>query len=246
MAVCYATLLGRLWFLGLASRYRVLCAYLAVQAIGSLGLSWIPIRTYAYTYAYMCVTPVLWVLAWMVVLELCRLILEDYPGIAGEGRRIVTWSMAAGVLISAVIAVYGLIAGVGRYPFMRSFLIVHFSVRAGVFAFLMAILFFVFRFRLRLPRNRRIYGIGFAVCWGLELVADGLSRVTAAPVAEVLDSVEMVFCSALLIAGFFLIGPEGERMPPARDPDTDETRAALHRKMADINRLLLKVSNREK
>jgi hypothetical protein len=239
-AVCHAMLLGRLWFMGLASRYRFLAAWLALEAIEGAGLALIPIRSYAYTYTYMGVVPILWILAYLVVLELCRLILEDYPGIAGAGRRIVNWTMGATLIVSAVVAVWGLMARTGRYPFMRSFAIIHLSVRAGLLVFLLVILLFVIRLRLRLPRNRIIYGIGFAACWAMGVVADGLSRIVSVDHAEMIYCIEMLLCSVLLIAGAFLLTPSGENRNRIGEPDPDERRADIHRHLARMNDLLLK------
>jgi hypothetical protein len=52
----------------------------------------------------MSVVPTWWLLSCLVVLELCQLILADYPGIAPAGILIVKWAMAATALISVAIA----------------------------------------------------------------------------------------------------------------------------------------------
>jgi hypothetical protein len=242
-AACYLALLGRLYFMGLASRYRFLCAYLVLEALGTGGLAWIPINTWTYTIAYFCVTPVLWVLGYLVVLELCRLILEDYPGVAGAGRRLVNWSMGAAVLVALGFAAHGLRARLGTFPVLRSFAIVHMSVRVGLLFFLLVILYFVYRFRLSLPRNRKLYGVGFAICWGLVLVADALSIGAGTAHYVLLYSCEMLTCSALMVAACFMLKPSGEFRATRGEPDTDERRAILHRRLAEMNHLLTRARN---
>lgn len=244
-AACYIALLWRLFSIGLARRYRFLSAYLVVEVLGTGGFAWVPITSWTYTVAYLCITPVVWVLSYLVVLELCWLILEDYPGIAGAGRRVVTWTMSLAVLIAAVFAVHGLVAHEGRYLLLRSFDIVHLSVKVGLLFFLLAILYLVFRFRLSLPRNRRIYSIGFAVCWSLSLFADALSPYVATPTAIAVDAGEMLVCSALLVAGVFLLRPEGEAKPVPPPAGSEAARADLHRKLREMNQMLTKVSKRE-
>ncbi len=243
-AACYLLLLGRLWSTGLAARYRFLSAYLLMEALGTGGLAWISIRSWTYTIAYFCITPLLWVLSYLVVLELCWLILEDYPGIAAVGRRIVSWSLGGAVLIAGLFAAYGLAARGGAIQLLRSFSIVHFAVRVGVMFFLLVILFFVYRYRLRLPRNRRLYGIGYALCWGLVLVSDELSAQFGYRVELYANYAELSVVSVLLIAGAVMLNAGGEACPDKGAPDTDERSAELHRRLAEMNRLLMSVGKR--
>ena len=245
-AACYLVLLARLWRTGLASRYRFLCGYLALEALVTGGMAWISIRTWTYTIVYFCVTPLLWVLSYLVVLELCWLILEDYPGIAAAGRRIVSWTMGIAVLIAAVFAARGLMAGAGRYPVLRSFELVHLSVRAGLLFFLLAIMFFAYRFRLNLPRNRKIYGVGYALCWGLVFISDALSIRFGDNIELYLNYGEMLICSALLLVGAAVLNPAGEFRPAVDQPDTSARREDLHRKLTEINQVLMKIRVRQK
>ncbi len=246
-AACYLALLLRLVLIGLAGRYRFLCSYLVLQILGTAGLSWIPFTTRNYALAYFCITPTLWVLSYLVVLELCWLILEDYPGIAAAGRRIINCSTVAAMAVAAGFALYGFLTNVGRFPFLRSFAIVHLSVRVGVLAFLFAILFFVYRFRLELPRNRRLYCVGYSACWGLALASDALSmRMSSASHEAIVNSVEMLICSALLIAGTAMLNPDGERQSLSIHPDANDNRAALHRRLKEMNSLLVDVGGRVK
>jgi hypothetical protein len=245
-AACYLALLGRLWFTGLAARYKFLCCYLVLEILGTGGLAWLSIRSWTYAIAYFCITPILWILGYLVVLELCWLILEDYPGIAGAGRRIVTVTMGIAVLLAFGVGAYGLIVHKGDIPFLRSFSIVHMSVRVGLLVFLLVIQYFVFLFRLTLPRNRKIYGIGYAVCWTLALAADAVSMNVGVHLSSRIDSTEMLICSGLLIAGAIMLKPEGELRQAVAEPETDEKRAIVRQKLTEMNEVLMGVGKRIK
>ena len=99
-ALSASALLWRLVSQGLIRQYRFLAAFLSaalVQALVFLPLT--PAST-AYAWAYFISSPVLWILYFFVVLELYRLILEDYPGISSAVRKGVTWAMGLAVFIA--------------------------------------------------------------------------------------------------------------------------------------------------
>jgi hypothetical protein len=102
---CHGVLLWRLASEGLAGIYPFLTLFLAAEM--AQNIAFVPLRpdsnAYASTYFYS--TPVLWVLAYLVVLELYRLILEDYPGISSVGRKAVSWCMGLAVIVSAATAI---------------------------------------------------------------------------------------------------------------------------------------------
>lgn len=237
-AACYLVLLVHLWNIGLARRYKFLSSYLVVEAVATGGLAWIPFTSWTYTDAYFVFTPMLWVLAYLVVLELCWLILEDYPGIAAAGRKLVNWIFSAAVLIASCFAAYGLVAHQGDFPILRSFAIVHFAVRGSVLGFLLAILYFVFRLRLELPRNRKIYSIGFAFCWALVLGSDALSDIFGYKFELYSNYVDMSLCSILLIVGACIIRPEGELRRATARPGSDARAAELQKRLRHLNQFL--------
>src|SRR6201999_4207811 len=88
---CHLILLWRLWSQKLARVYLSLTLFLGAEALQNIVILPVRPRSTLYGGIYLLSTPVLWILAYFVVLELYRLILEDYPGIASAGRRAVSW-----------------------------------------------------------------------------------------------------------------------------------------------------------
>lgn len=238
-----AVLLWRLWSEGLAGQYRFLTLFLLAALIQPLIFLPITSRT-IYARVYFVSTPVLWILSYGVVLELYRLILEDYPGISSAGRKGVTWSMGLAVLISAALAIPGFNVGAQQFPLLRIFYAVERSVVLGLLLFLVLIQAFLFRYRLRLSRNRRIYSTGYALYFGVTVASDII-------LTELLGGREFVPISivvgitgaVILFAGSTLLTREGEvRAHELELHDSTPERERLQQQLVEMNRMLTKVA----
>src|SRR5579863_1352145 len=143
LIVCHGVLLWRLWSQKLAGVYLFLTIFMAGETLQDLvGL---PLERNSDFYAWLFVysTPVLWILAYLVVLELYRLILEDYPGIASVGRTAVTWCMALAIVVSIIYAIPDLRTTTGPFPVLRVYYILERSTVLGLLLFLVLIQLFL-------------------------------------------------------------------------------------------------------
>jgi hypothetical protein len=238
-----ALLLWRLWSEGLARQYRFLTFFLAAALIQPL--IFLPVRSHTlYGYLYYISTPILWALDYGVVIELYRLILEDYPGISGAGRKAVTWSMGAAVVISAASAVPGFNSGSPQFWQVHIFFAIERSVTLGLLLFLVLIQLFLFRYHLRLPRNRVIYSTGYALYFGLTVSSDIiLSELVGGRVAAPFSLGVGITGALILLAGSVLLTREGEaRVDQLDTHDTSPERARLQQQLVEMNRMLTKVA----
>ena len=84
---CHGVLLWRLWSQKLIGVYPFLALFLGAEAIQSIAVSSMRLHSTLYGWVYVASNPILWILAYFVVLELYRLTLEEYPGIASVGAQ---------------------------------------------------------------------------------------------------------------------------------------------------------------
>jgi hypothetical protein len=235
---CHGVLLWRLASESLAGIYPFLTLFLAAEM--AQNVAFVPLRpdsnAYASTYFYS--TPVLWVLAYLVVLELYRLILEDYPGISSVGRKAVSWCMGLAVIVSAATAIPDLKSAGRQFPILHIFNVVERSTVLGLLLFLVLIQVFLFRYRLQLPRNRIVYAAGYALYFGIGVAQGILLTALGIPIVVTSDQWVISVAGLLLLAGTVLLSRAGEvRVKPESDDDSSD-RAHLHEQLAGINKML--------
>src|SRR5262245_37376746 len=92
----------RLYKTGLHRRYRFFFWYLIFRALSSAGMAFLNLRSKAYFFAFITVEPITWVFYCLVVLELCRLMLERHKGLYTLGKLALYAGIAVSVTVSLV------------------------------------------------------------------------------------------------------------------------------------------------
>ncbi len=230
---CHGVLLWRLWSEKLARAYLFLSVFLWVETLETVVL--VPVDSGTYRYIYFIATPVLWILAYLVVLELYRLVLEDYPGIASVGRKAVSGALGLAVVISVGYAIPDLRAPGGP---IHLYVVLERSTVLGILLFLVLIQLFLLRYRLRLSPNRIVYATGYAIYFAVTMAQDVV--VTSLGLRPVYSYTLLmnVGASILLVAGAALLSQAGEVKPQLETVDSGADRARLQQQLADINHLL--------
>lgn len=236
--VCHGILLWRLWSQKLSRTYLYLTVFLAVETLQSLVLLPLPLRSDLYGWTFVFSTPILWILAYLVVLELYRLILEDYPGIASVGRKAVTWCMGLAVIVSIAYAIPDLRTTAGQSPILRIYYILERSTVLGLLLFLVLIQLFLVRYRLRLSPNRMVYATGYAVYFGIGVAQDVIVTALGLRVVYSFNLWIVVAAGLVLLVGAALLTRKGEVRVQLETTDSSADRARLQQQLADINRLL--------
>ena len=183
-----------------------------------------------------------WILAYLVVLELYRLILEDYPGIASVGRKAVTWSMGLAIVVSMIYAIPDLRASTGPFPILRIYYIAERSTVLGLLLFLVLIQLFLVRYRLKLSPNRRIYATGYALYFGVSVAQDVIFTSLGIRVVDAVGVWMVVADGLVLLIGATLLSREGEVRVQLEAVDSSSDRARLQQQLTDINRLLARAA----
>lgn len=236
--VCHLILLWRLWSQKLTKHYIYLAVFLFAETLQDAVLLPIPFHSDLYAWIFISTTPILWILAYLVVLELYRLILEDYPGIASVGRKAVSWCMGLAVIVSLAYAIPDLRATSGRFPVLRIYVIFERSTVLSLLLFLVLIQLFLVRYRLRLSPNRMVYAIGYAVYFSIVMAQDVIVTALGIQVVYSFNLWIVVAGGAILTLGAFLLSSKGEVRVQLEATDSSGDRARLQQQLADINQLL--------
>ena len=236
--VCQAILLWRLWSQKLAGVYLFLTIYLAAETIQDLILIPVRPRSTMYGTIFLISSPIVWILAYFVVLELYRLILEDYPGIASVGGKAVTWCMGLAIIVSIAYAIPDLRTTSGQFPVLRIYTIVERSIVLGLLLFLVLIQVFLLRYRLRLSPNRIVYATGYALYFGIFVAQDVIFAALGIRVVYTYTLWIVAAGNIVLLAGAALLSSKGEVRVQLESTDSSADRARLQQQLADINRLL--------
>lgn len=241
LIACHGVLLWRLWSEKLARLYPFLTIFLSAETLQDTVLY--PVRRHSDLYGWLFIysSPVIWVLAYLVVLELYRLILEDYPGIASVGRTAVSWCMGLALALSLAYAISDLNGPRGEFPILRLYFIAERSTVLGLLLFLVLIQVFLLHYRIRLSRNRMVYATGYAIYFGLVVAQDVILTGLGISIPSVGLWTSAVG-GVILLAGASLLGIKGEVRVQLETTDSTEDRARLEQQLTDINRMLSKAA----
>jgi len=236
--VGHGILLWRLWSQKLAGLYLFLSAFLAGETLQSIGVYFLNPRSDLYGWTFVATTPILWILAYFVVLELYRLVLEDYPGIASAGRNATNWCMGLAIAVSIAYAIPDLRSSTGQFPVLRIYYIFERSVVLSLLLFLVLIQLFLFRYRLRLSPNRMFYATGYALYFGIGVAQDILFTALGIRVVYTYNLWTVVVAGLILLAGAWFLSSEGEARVKLEATDSSADRVRLQQQLTDINQLL--------
>jgi len=235
---CHGVLLWRLWSQKLAGVYRYLTVFLAGEALQAIVFLPVPISSAQYVWIYVFSTPLLLVLAYLVVLELYRLILEDYPGIASVGRKAVNWCVGLAVAASAAYAIPDVRITTGQFSALRIYVVIERSTVLGLLLFLVLIQLFLVRYRIRLSPNRMVYATGYALYFSVVVAQDVIVTALGLRVVSSFNLWTVVAGDLILLAGVLLLNSKGEVRVQLESIDSSADRVRLQQQLADINRVL--------
>jgi hypothetical protein len=241
---CHGILLWRLWSEKLAGVYLWLTMFLAAEMLQNAILFPLNRESNAYLFLFEFSAAVLWVLAYLVVLELYRLTLESYPGISSVGRKAVSWSMGLAVVVSVAYAIPDLRGASGaERAIIRIFPILERSTVLGLLLFLVLIQMFLFHYRLPLSRNRMFYVTGYAAYFGISMALDIVWTSLGIRVANTsrIDLWIVAAGGGILILGAALLSQKGEAKVTL-DPDADTDRVRLQQQLSEMNRMLTRAA----
>ncbi|HYM13607.1 MAG TPA: hypothetical protein VEU62_22895 [Bryobacterales bacterium] len=211
-----AALALRLFQLRLAKRYPVLSLLLCFSVGRSLGLAYLRhdhqrlFGLSGYSLAYFITQPAVWVLYFLLVLELYSRMLEEYPGIRRLGRVVLLSALASVTLACAAVILVDHQAGFDRYPFISYLILQDRSVYLSLSTLILLLLLFVAHYRIPIRRNVWILYCSFGGYFVAEALLYTLRRYFGSAFAPVRDLAGALFYLALLVGAVLLFSPAGE------------------------------------
>lgn len=153
----------RLWRENLHRTYRAFWLYLLADITGTLiGLALIGVRFW-YSAVYVGFGVLKSLLYILVVLELYRIALQNYRGLATFSARALQIVLAGALIAAMALAKFDMFGPAGSYPWYFYFQIFERLVSSTLAVFLLFIAIFLSWFPLRLSRNIVAYAIGLVV-----------------------------------------------------------------------------------
>ena len=204
-------LLARLWHQKLLSTYKFFSLYLLADLLhsGVLYLLGNP-NTEIYAWFYVASEPVLATLRVLVLVELYRLVLRDYAGLATFGRWALTASLAASFVIG-FLSVYPHLGSTDPYPVLLS--LSHFQrlVYSALLLFILFISGFLIWFPVPLSRNTVVHTVLFAVYFSVSAVLVLLRFVAGPEIIRLLSTIWLAGRGLCILGWVFLLTRKGEK-----------------------------------
>jgi hypothetical protein len=231
----------KLYHSGLYRRYPVFFAYFVFRVPNGAWTFFLDAHSGTYAWFWILTEPVLWMFyVWMVV-ELARLILEQYAGLYTVFR----WGMIASVVVAASISVLSLIPRIKptaaqRSKYLGLFLAGERGLDLSLAIFILLILLFLSRYPITLSRNVRVHAVVYSVYFLMNSSATLLHTVFGLTLGEEVNLLFSVISFGAMIAWLVLLTPAGEAIPQAANHVTPEHEQRLLNQLDSLNAVLLK------
>jgi hypothetical protein len=237
--VCFVLLVGRLVLAGLFRVYPVFFALVCVSALQQAAAVYFGNSSLLYFYSFVVLRPICILLSVLVVWELFNVIFRNYAGL----RSLSQWVMGA----AAAIALLGFVISITgngsmfRSGYMRALIRLERGIALGLVIFIIAMLYFISRYPMKLPRNSVAHSILYSV-WFLGDAAILLaSSFLKSNHLQVLNNGSAAFESACYIGWTILLTKEGEYQETRMRRDIPpETEKSLIGELDAMNAMLLR------
>jgi len=203
---------AKLFATGLHRRYRIFFWYMLFRVFQGVWPYFVNnLKSDLYFYLWTFTLPISLIFYILVVLELCRLVLEKHAGLYTLGR----WAIYLGMAVSVTLSILSLLPKIKpnmpqRSKYMGYILATDRGVTFGMAIFLILMLLLISRYPVKLSRNvilhAGLYTV-FFLCNTLDVI---LARVFGLPHYAAIDTGRMIVSCLCLLAWFFLLSPKGE------------------------------------
>jgi hypothetical protein len=233
----------RLCASGLASKYRIFLAYLVFSVVHSAVLMNLPVRSAGYMKAFVLTEPLLWLFYILVVLELYRLVLEQYPGLLTLGRWALYGSIAVSVLLSALALLPGLAASAAQKSRVLSwYFVIERGVVCSLLLFLFLILLLLRGYPVRLSRNVVVHCFVYSVFFFSSTAVLLLRGVFDLKVSATVNLIITGITSICALLWAILLSRKGEARLVSLAGFTAEQEESIRTKLETLNTTVLRVS----
>jgi len=247
------------WYLGTIGTILVAVRMMAVRLVGHYPLFFAflvvsTVRTaillghhpgYSpYVNRWIISEPLLWVMYILVVYEIQRRVLKDFPGVESLGRWILTGALVLAVSVSSLTLWPDLQSNVKDFPVLQLVNVVRRGIATILMTFLLLVSGFLVWFPVPLPRNLVVHSLVFTF-WFLSITFSLFVRNVFGP--DLIETVSTVLMGAhclCLYLWLFLVTRKGEEVkmvfrhnvPPEQEAELLNHLTALNRTLAGSTR----------
>jgi hypothetical protein len=211
--VGFAAVLVRLSTSQLIKTYRFFAAYALFQALRITISMMIPYRSNMFAEFFFICEPVVWILSCLALLEVYGIVLKNHPGIATLGRKALTGSIGASIVLALCTLFLDYQNAAVKYPILANFLLLSRLVMVSLLLFVVFIAFFLVWFPIPLNRNTVLHSCVFAGYFLIKsttFLVIGLLPEAATPHVNAAIHLLITLCCVCWTLG---LSPGGEHIP---------------------------------
>jgi hypothetical protein len=240
-----AFLADRLFTTGLWRHYPIFFWYFVFRVPNTLWPLVIKNGTHLYEDTWIITEPISWAFHVLVVVELCRLVLNRHRGI----YSLLRWAMYGSVAIAISISIVSLLPKIKpRMSFDTRLVGIYVATQRGIdFAialFLLLILFFLSRYPVRLNRNILVHSALYTIFFFGGALAMFLRTLLGTPAAPTTNLVLELLSAACIFAWVIFLTPKGEEVKASFLGLNSRHEQHALRQLETLNATLLKVSRK--
>lgn len=252
----WASLLGslltavKLYRSGLYRRYIVFFAYFLFRIPKAIYPLFADIKSANYFFFWVFTEPLVWLFYVLIVLELCRLVLERHRGFYTLGK----WAMGLGMAVSVTLSILSVLAKFKAAPAQRS-ISLHNSILGYFYAtdrgvtfclaiFLLLMLLLLSRYPVRLSQNVVVHTTLYTIFFLSNTLTVILGSVFGLHLFIIFDTGLSTVSALCILAWLIFLTPKGEEVRvniPHFAPE-NEKRILYH--LDALNSTLLKVARK--
>jgi hypothetical protein len=239
-------LVTKLLHTGLWRSYPIFFWYLIFRIPNTFWPLVIPNRTSLYEHIWLSTEPIAWVFHVLVVVELCRLVLNRHRGI----YSLLRWAMYASVVLAVTISILSLLPKISHAKENSRLVGIYFASQRGIdlslAILIILILFFLSRYPVRLNRNILVHSTLYTIFFFggaftmLMHTLFGRSNKETANMNLILEAIS----AACVFSWAIFLTRKGEELPASFLSFTHEHEQRALRQLETLNATLLKVSGK--
>lgn len=226
-----AILASRLFHAGLHKVYPWFFSYLIVRATRSLLLVSLEDNQTIYGGVWLYTEPLIWLLYVLIVLELCSLILNRFPGIATASSWAVTIALGVSITVSLLTLMADLSVPILQYPMINYYNLIRRGLYSSLVLFLVCMVGFLRWYPVPLSRNLVTHTAIFSVYFSTYAAGLLVRNLMGFGVTRTFSTVQQAMSVVCMVAWLVLLRQSGEarnlKMRP-KISDTDEQRILRH------------------
>jgi hypothetical protein len=243
-AVAAALAAARLLALRIAKRQRAIFCLLILTALADLFLAVSPIGSREYFWRYLAVQPLSLIADTAVVLELFHFTMAAYPGVETAARRVLRGVIAISALGSVALTAASWDTRTNP-SHVYYLLVINHAVQFGLALTVIALLLFLSRYPIRLPRNTYVSCYFFSAVFLVEAADSLLAALSPLLFSRLVDMAAVLILSGLLLVWTSMLRHQSEDSVISGVHFGDNDAGALLLQLESLNRTLSRVSRQE-